>query len=145
MHLTNYSLNKLSENYISDENIQDINELNNGSKRTLSSLYKSLLIQYGERYPNIINIIKENIKNACATTLTMLVNLIQHYTNPQDTSQRERTKLIYRAKPYQIFGFDLLIDENLNAWILEINNNPSFDIKMCKTPMGCSCKNCPIS
>lgn len=33
-----------------------------------------------------------------------------------------------KGKPFQILGFDLLIDENLKAWILEINDNPSLNI-----------------
>ena len=32
------------------------------------------------------------------------------------------------GKPFQICGFDLLIDEDLKAWILEVNNNPSLNI-----------------
>ena len=33
-----------------------------------------------------------------------------------------------KGKPFQILGFDLLIDENLKAWILEINDHPSLNI-----------------
>lgn len=40
MHLTNYSLNKHGEKFIGDEGIEDINEINQGSKRTLTSLFK---------------------------------------------------------------------------------------------------------
>ena len=32
------------------------------------------------------------------------------------------------GKPFQILGFDLLIDRNLKAWILEVNDHPSLDI-----------------
>ena len=39
MHLTNYSLNKQSENFIYTEEILAIN---NGTKRTLTSLWKTL-------------------------------------------------------------------------------------------------------
>ena len=31
-----------------------------------------------------------------------------------------------KGKPFNICGFDLLIDEDLNAWVLEVNNNPSL-------------------
>jgi tubulin polyglutamylase TTLL11 len=34
MHLTNYSINKGSQNFIEDSNIDDILKPNNGSKRT---------------------------------------------------------------------------------------------------------------
>ena len=33
-----------------------------------------------------------------------------------------------KGKPFQILGFDLLIDQKLKAWILEINDHPSLNI-----------------
>lgn len=32
------------------------------------------------------------------------------------------------SKPFQIFGFDILLDKNYKAWILEINDHPSMNI-----------------
>lgn len=32
------------------------------------------------------------------------------------------------GKPFQILGLDLLIDQNLKAWVLEINHDPSLYI-----------------
>ena len=32
------------------------------------------------------------------------------------------------GKPFQIFGFDILLDKNYKAWILEINDHPSMNI-----------------
>lgn len=32
------------------------------------------------------------------------------------------------GKPFQILGFDFLIDQNLKAWILEVNDHPSLNI-----------------
>jgi hypothetical protein len=43
MHLTNYSLNKMSDKYVHEpEDASLINEVNNGTKRTLTALYKQL-------------------------------------------------------------------------------------------------------
>ena len=33
-----------------------------------------------------------------------------------------------KGRPFQIIGFDLLIDKNLKAWLLEINTSPSLNI-----------------
>ena len=48
--------------------------------------------------------------------------LIEQETN--DLSNRQDCP----GKPFQILGFDLLIDQNLKAWVLEINNHPSMKI-----------------
>lgn len=38
---------------------------------------------------------------------------------------------------FQILGFDILIDSELKAWVLEINENPSLDITIKKNlPTG---------
>lgn len=40
------------------------------------------------------------------------------------------------GKVFQIFGFDILLDEDLKAWILEINDHPSLNIFYQKEFMG---------
>ena len=40
------------------------------------------------------------------------------------------------GKPFQILGFDLLIDHKLKAWILEINDHPSLNIYFEKEHMS---------
>ena len=31
---------------------------------------------------------------------------------------------------FQVLGFDILLDSNLKAWVLEINENPAMDITL---------------
>ena len=53
---------------------------------------------------------------------------------------------MFRGTPYHVFGFDILIDENMKSWILEINDHPSFNVLSCKeVGMGCKHENCPVS
>ena len=42
MHLTNYSLNKKSDKFVDESEIENIHEPNNGTKRTLTSLFKQI-------------------------------------------------------------------------------------------------------
>ena len=34
----------------------------------------------------------------------------------------------FQGLPFQILGFDMMIDSSLKVWLLEINDNPSLDI-----------------
>jgi hypothetical protein len=58
MHLTNYSINKMSENYIWEP--EDVLSINNGSKRTLTALYKEL-----EQNEIDVESIKSSINYSC--------------------------------------------------------------------------------
>ena len=31
-------------------------------------------------------------------------------------------------KNFQLLGFDILIDKKFNAWLMEVNSNPSFNM-----------------
>ena len=58
MHLTNYSINKTSENYIWEP--EDVMSINDGSKRTLTALWK----QFEEEGIDVESI-KQNINHTC--------------------------------------------------------------------------------
>ena len=63
MHLTNYSINKANEDYVhpsEDEILLD----NDGTKRTLSSLYETL-----EKAEIDVETIKQNIAETCGKTM----------------------------------------------------------------------------
>lgn len=69
MHLTNYSINKMSPDYVWEP--ADILSPNNGSKRTLTALWKqfeNLGVDTGE--------IKDNIRYTCQGLMQMFGNLI---------------------------------------------------------------------
>ena len=70
--------------------------------------------------PEMVEELKANIKSACANTLSMFINEIEHLSNPKGTK--------FAGRPFQIFGFDVLIDNKLKCWILEINDHPSLNI-----------------
>ena len=115
MHLTNYSLNKNSENYKAPDD--DFLNDDNGSKRLLSSLYKTLE-EAGHDVDKIKSQINDTIKKAVITLEPYLV----HYYHTQVNFEHSE------AKNFHLVGFDILLDTKLNAWLMEINSNPSFNM-----------------
>lgn len=49
----------------------------------------------------------------------MLSNMISHNSGRQDNLP---------GRSFQVFGFDILLDKDLKAWVLEINDHPSLNI-----------------
>jgi len=58
MHLTNYSINKTSDDYVWEP--EEVMEINDGSKRTLTALWKQF-----EAEGIDVSSIKENINHTC--------------------------------------------------------------------------------
>ncbi|CAD8087330.1 unnamed protein product [Paramecium sonneborni] len=118
MHLTNYSLNKRNTNFqfYNGKNILDINE---GTKRTYSSIKKNLEIQ---GYNN------QDIENQIDT---LVVAYLQSLLPFLEFNQ----KLVFQKKVgevkqcFQILGIDILLNEKGKPWLLEVNSNPSFQIE----------------
>jgi hypothetical protein len=69
MHLTNYSINKASPDYIWEP--EDILNPNDGSKRTLTALFKQF-----ENEGIDVNKIKESINFSCQGIMQMFGNMI---------------------------------------------------------------------
>eukprot|EP00347_Sterkiella_histriomuscorum_P023762 403333471 len=115
IHLTNYSLNKNSENYKAPD--EGFLEDDSGSKRLLSSLWKQLE-EDGKDVAKIKEKIKDTVRKAVITIEPYLINFYQ-----QQISQDHST-----AKCFHLVGFDILLDTKLNAWLMEINSNPSFNM-----------------
>ena len=77
MHLTNYSLNKLSDEYIEDA--KEVLEPNDGTKRTLAALYKQIAKEHGDQ---AVEAMKEGIKQTCSGALAIILNMFKHHFNP---------------------------------------------------------------
>ena len=127
MHLTNYTLNKNSKNFILTKECEEMTE---GSKTTIVSFWKSVA-EAGYKREQIMDQIEILIKNFITSMYPFMINdLNMFYGNKE-------------AKSFQILGFDIMIDENLKPWLLEINSNPSLNI--CHDPTSENIKNPEIS
>ena len=115
-HLTNFSLNKKSDKFVNSESVEDQNT--ESSKRTLSSVLHQLEQQHGIDPNQIFH----NIKDVCTKTLVGI----------QPTALQEQGSLLdfqsCKGDCFQIMGFDIFIDKDLKAWLLEINESPSLSI-----------------
>ncbi|KAH8378111.1 hypothetical protein KR093_009380, partial [Drosophila rubida] len=108
MHLTNYSINKFSQNYAKNE---DFNACQ-GHKWTLQSLW-SCLENRGV-----------NTKRLWATLRNLIIRGI--VSGESGLNRMYRQNVNFRYNCYELFGFDVLLDENLVPWLLEINISPSL-------------------
>nr|XP_006822561.1 PREDICTED: tubulin polyglutamylase TTLL11-like [Saccoglossus kowalevskii] len=109
MHLTNYSLNKHSDNFIHADNVAK------GSKRTMTSMWA--LLQ--EKGVDISQLCKDIEKVICKTILALI---------PELKVQMHAELSSGKSMPscFQILGLDILLSSDLKPYLLEINANPSY-------------------
>ncbi|XP_033108275.1 tubulin polyglutamylase TTLL11-like [Anneissia japonica] len=109
MHLTNYSLNKHSKDYVHTDN------LDRGSKRTMKSVFRTL-------EANGVNTdqLWGKIEAIVVKTITSLLPDLKVCYELEIPSKRPGPSC------FQILGFDILITEGLEPILLEVNANPSL-------------------
>jgi hypothetical protein len=113
VHLTNYSLNKNNPNFIHTD---ELTEINDGSKQTLSSYWKAL-----EREGHDHQAIKKEIMRLNQELLKALKPFLMYFQ--KCTFPRSEP-----GKYFHIIGVDVLLDSKCKPWILEINASPSLSI-----------------
>ncbi|CAK6438328.1 unnamed protein product [Pipistrellus nathusii] len=107
MHLTNYSINKHSSNFIQDSH--------SGSKRKLSTFNA-----YMEGHGYSVEPIWRDIEDVIIKTIISAHPIIKHNYHtcfPNHT---------LNSACFEILGFDILLDRKLKPWLLEVNHSPSF-------------------
>lgn len=100
IHLTNNSIVKHSEKF-------DETEIE-GSMWHSEEFAEFLMEQYGENHWE--NSIKPKIKNIVKWSLESAQDMIEG-----------------RKLSSELFGYDVMLDENLNPWLIEINSSPAMD------------------
>ncbi|KAM9364450.1 tubulin monoglutamylase TTLL4 isoform 2-T3 [Pholidichthys leucotaenia] len=108
MHLTNYSVNKKNSEYQTNSD----DKACRGHKWALKALWEYL----GSKGVNT-TLIWEKIKDIVVKT----VIASEPYVN---SLMKIHVKTPYSC--HELFGFDIMLDENLKPWILEVNISPSL-------------------
>ncbi|XP_041050067.1 tubulin polyglutamylase TTLL11 isoform X1 [Carcharodon carcharias] len=112
MHLTNYSLNVHSGNFIHSDSV------NTGSKRTFSSIVAKLSMRGFD--------VKKMWSDIITLVIRAIIALVPELKVYHQT-------YIPPGKPgptcFQILGFDILLMKNMKPVLLEVNANPSMRIE----------------
>ena len=112
MHLTNYSINKRSENFVKnkDEDGDDV-----GHKRSLTATFTAL-----EENGIDTDGLWDKIKDIIVKTIITIEPFLKHdYRSSQPND-------ITNSMAFQVLGFDVLVDSNAKPWLLEVNQSPSI-------------------
>lgn len=109
VHLTNYAVNKTNSKFESNEVVEG--EI--GHKWTIHTL-KKYFIRNGLDFQKVWDKIKD-----------VMVKII---LSVADSSIKTMKKFNLSSNNiFELHGVDILLDENLNPWLMEVNLNPSLD------------------
>lgn len=103
VHLTNNAVQKYSENY---GTFEDGNQLS----------YKRLQQIMDEQYPN------------CGVSVYQdLVPQIRDLIIKSMSAVRKKLDPYKRKHTFELFGYDFILDEDFNVWLIEVNTNPCIE------------------
>ncbi|OMJ74452.1 hypothetical protein SteCoe_26635 [Stentor coeruleus] len=125
VHLTNFSVNKKSSKFVKNTNAQIDGEGSKWSLKALKKKYDELGISYEEVFRKIEDII-----------IKTLIAVEPHVVNSINQACKSRNNC------FETYGFDILIDDTLRPWLLEVNVCPSLSSsspldKQIKTSLMC--------
>eukprot|EP00461_Guttulinopsis_vulgaris_P002094 UN02095 len=127
-HLTNFSLNKLNkEDFVdsgnSDNDADEFNPRNNKWSLLQFNDYVFKTFgpkRYNEMWHGINDIIIKTILSAAPIMNEAYNTLLNEMTSENNVNFDNR------AAGFQLYGFDIMFDENFKPWLIEVNRNPSL-------------------
>eukprot|EP01022_Parablepharisma_sp_SALTPOND_P029179 TRINITY_DN72748_c0_g1_i1.p1 TRINITY_DN72748_c0_g1~~TRINITY_DN72748_c0_g1_i1.p1 ORF type:complete len:639 (+),score=97.27 TRINITY_DN72748_c0_g1_i1:132-2048(+) len=112
IHLTNYAINKGNGKFVFNK---DADKTDVGHKRSLSFVWG-----YIDEHGGDSKKLREEINKCIIKTLCAVQPLLKHSYRSCQSNDYSNNKC------FEILGFDILLDQNLKPWLLEVNHSPSF-------------------
>lgn len=109
MHLTNYSINKKSANFVQSN---DLNNDDMGFKWSLSAFCKHL-----EQINIDMDLFWSRIYDVIIKSIISCENSIFNAT---------KKTCIHNSNCFELFGYDIMIDSDFKPWLIEVNLSPSL-------------------
>lgn len=125
MHLTNYAINCRNKGkFIFNKGLDDCDT---GHKRSFTSVLEYIVDNYDDGEAKKEDLMFK-IEQLIVKTLCTVVPSLRHYLNIPSKAQYDFdfNSGEINSHCFEILGFDVLIDEKLKPWLLEINSAPSF-------------------
>ena len=109
IHLTNYSINKNNENFEKNDDTEK-EEGNKWSIFTYKKYLKEKKIDFNKIWKKIKDIVIKTILSITDSGIPIIKDFNLSSVNL-----------------FEIYGFDILLDDYLNPWLMEVNLNPSLN------------------
>ncbi|XP_011496617.1 PREDICTED: tubulin polyglutamylase TTLL5 [Ceratosolen solmsi marchali] len=141
MHLCNYSINKFHVDYVKSED-PDAEDV--GHKWTLSALLRHLR-SIGQDTELLMQRIEDIIIKSILATASGIISGIKQFVKHPDTCFGNYIVIMdsnVLSIGVELFGFDILIDDTLKPWLLEVNLTPSLG---CDSPLDVRLKSALIA
>lgn len=103
VHLTNNAIQKFSTNY---------GEFEDGNQMSFKLFQDFLISEYKDKAPKMEKDILPQIKNLVKKSMLA----VRKKLNPDN-----------RKNCFEIFGYDFIIDQDFNVWLIEVNTNPCLE------------------
>ena len=138
IHLTNYSINKNNLKYKPNQNNMDFTKSENGGQgedneenEIDDDSSKWSLVEYKYFFQKLGNekIMEKIWKQIEEIVIKTILSVSEDYY--KEISINKINSL------FELYGFDIMIDENYKAWLIEVNVNPSLH---CTSPLDLSIK-----
>jgi len=134
MHLTNYAINCRNKGkFVFNKGLDDADT---GHKRTFTSILEYISENYDDGEAKC-DTMMHKIEQLIIKTICTVQPSLKHYLNIPNKAQymcedddkkdsNKDGKENINSMCFEILGFDVLIDEKLKPWLIEINHAPSF-------------------